>query len=481
MKKIRVRIAPSPTGDPHVGTAYIALFDYVFAKQNGGDFIIRIEDTDRERYNPESEKKILNNLKWLGLKWDEGPDIGGPKGPYRQSERSDIYIKYGNELLEKGAAYKCYCSQERLTELREEQKRKNLPPGYDGKCRNINSTEYEGKEFVLRLRMPNSGQTVVNDLLRGEVKFENIKMDDQILVKRDGMPTYHLANVVDDHLMEISHIIRAEEWIPSTPKHIALYRAFGWEEPVWIHMPLLRNSNKSKISKRKNDTSLSSYKDRGYLKEALINFLALMGWHPDGTKEIFSVEEMVKEFDFNKVHLGSPILDIDKLNWMNREYIKSYNISKLSKLVLEYFEKDELEKRNISTSLFEKIVEDAKQGINTLEELADSCRKYISNPIDNFNKLEGKDRDKATSVFENDNSEAVKDFFDALNLPTNSLENSKAVVDKLKEKYKPGVIFPLIRLLTTGLVKGPEIAKIIYIFEKDDIIERANAILNHVS
>ena len=268
-KKVRVRIAPSPTGDPHVGTAYIGLFNYAFAKHNSGDFILRIEDTDRTRFSGDSEQQIFDAMKWLGLNYDEGPDVGGEAGPYRQSERFSIYKDYAEQLVEKGEAYYCFCTAERLQKLRERQAAMKQAPGYDGHCRNLSKEEVEaklaaGEPYVIRLKMPYEGETVVNDGLRGEIRFENSKIDDQVLLKSDGFPTYHLANIVDDHLMGITHVIRAEEWISSTPKHIQLYKAFGWDEPKWYHMPLLRNADKTKISKRKNPVSLNYYKEEGY-------------------------------------------------------------------------------------------------------------------------------------------------------------------------------------------------------------------------
>src|SRR5260370_29950650 len=259
-RAVRVRIAPSPTGDPHVGTAYIALFNYACAKKSGGNFLLRIEDTDRARSTPESEAAILRALSWVGLAWDEGPDIGGPFGPYRQSERLEIYQREVKTLLASGAAYRCFCTAERLDGVRQEQRRQSLFVGYDGHCRGLPRAEAEsraaaGEPFVVRLAMARTGETVFVDRLRGEVKFDNAQIDDQILLKTDGFPTYHLANVVDDHLMEITHVIRAEEWLSSTPKHVQLYKAFGWQAPEWVHMPLLRNTDKSKISKRKNPVS----------------------------------------------------------------------------------------------------------------------------------------------------------------------------------------------------------------------------------
>jgi glutamyl-tRNA synthetase len=254
---VRVRIAPSPTGDPHVGTAYIALFNYCFARKNGGQFILRIEDTDRTRSTKESEDAILRALRWVGLSWDEGPDIGGELGPYRQSERAEIYRAHGELLLERGRAYRCFCTAERLTALREEQKREKRNLGYDGLCRGLSAEDSRGRAaagdpFVVRLAMPREGKTAVTDKLRGTIEYENAQVDDQVLIKSDGFPTYHLANVVDDHLMQITHVIRAEEWLVSTPKHVVLYDAFGWTPPEWIHMPLLLNADKSKIYKRKN-------------------------------------------------------------------------------------------------------------------------------------------------------------------------------------------------------------------------------------
>lgn len=340
-RPVRVRVAPSPTGDPHVGTAYIALFDYVFAKAHCGKFILRIEDTDRQRSNPESELQILHSLRWLGLEWDEGPDVGGPYGPYRQSERSDIYRRHADELVTSAAAYPCFCTPERLKALREEQRAQKLNFGYDGHCkRNVTPAEARarvaaGEPHVIRLNVPDEGETRVHDLVHGEVVFQNAGIDDQVLLKSDGFPTYHLANVVDDHLMEISHVIRAEEWISSTPKHLLLYEAFGWEPPVFVHMPLLRNPDKSKISKRKNPTSLLWYKEQGYLPEALRNFLALMGWSVSDGREVFSLDEMIAEFTWERVAGSAPVFDMDKLDWLNGVYIRKLPEDELAQRIRE--------------------------------------------------------------------------------------------------------------------------------------------------
>jgi len=320
---VRVRIAPSPTGDPHVGTAYVALFNYAFARKNGGQFILRIEDTDRARSSAASEEAIFRALRWLGVDWDEGPDVGGPHGPYRQSERSAIYTEHANLLLERGAAYRCWCTPERLQDLRARQRAEGGQLGYDGKCRDLGGAgSSQTGPSVIRFRMAREGATAVQDVLRGEVVHENTQIDDQILVKSDGFPTYHLANVVDDHLMGITHVIRAEEWLSSTPKHVHLYRAFGWQEPAWVHMPLLRNSDRSKISKRKNPVSLDYYREIGVLPEAMRNFLALMGWSMGGDREKFTMEEMIAEFDIGRVRLGGPVFDLEKLSWLNGLYLR---------------------------------------------------------------------------------------------------------------------------------------------------------------
>ena len=326
-RPVRVRIAPSPTGDPHVGTAYIALFNKAFAERHGGRFILRIEDTDQKRSTRESEQAIFDSLRWLGLDWHEGPDVGGAYGPYRQSERTAIYREHAQMLLASGRAYYCFATAEELDEMRVVAKEQGLRTAYDRRYRDLAPEEVErrlaaGQPYVIRLKMPLEGTTVVKDGLRGEIPIDNAELDDQILMKSDGFPTYHLANVVDDHLMEVTHVIRAEEWIPSTPKHVLLYEAFGWEAPAFVHLPLLRNNDKTKISKRKNPVSLEYYRSSGYLPEAMLNFLGRMGWSMPDEREKFGYAEMVEHFDFGRMSLGGPIFDLDKLDWLNGMYIR---------------------------------------------------------------------------------------------------------------------------------------------------------------
>jgi len=329
MKTVRTRIAPSPTGAPHIGTAYIALFNYAFARKHGGEFILRIEDTDQTRSTVEAETAILEALRWAGLSWDEGPDAGGPHGPYRQSERTDIYRQHVEMLVERGAVYPCFCTAERLNELRAEQAlEKGGAFGYDGLCAKLSPDEAQrriaaGEPHVIRMRVPDEGDCVVNDMLREEIRIPWSQVDHQILIKSDGFPTYHLANVVDDHLMEITHVIRGEEWISSTPKHVLLYKHFGWEPPRFAHLPLLRNPDQSKLSKRKNPTGILYYRQAGYLPEALLNYLGLMAYSmPDG-REIFSLADFIESFDINRVSLGGPVFDLKKLASFNGSYIRA--------------------------------------------------------------------------------------------------------------------------------------------------------------
>lgn len=331
---VRVRIAPSPTGDPHVGTAYIALFNYCFARQHGGQFILRIEDTDQTRSTPESEKAILDALRWVGLEWDEGPDVGGANGPYRQSERMDIYKGYAEQLVADGKAFYCFMTADELSAEREAQLSAGEAPRYAGKSLALSEDEVKaklaaGEPHVIRMKIPESGLCVFSDRLRGEVEIPWDQVDMQILLKSDGMPTYHLANVVDDHLMGITHVIRGEEWIPSAPKHQLLYQYFGWDMPELIHMPLLRNPDKSKLSKRKNPTSILFYQRYGIMAEALLNYLGRMGYSFEDEREVFSLDQMIEQFDISRVSLGGPVFDFDKLQWLNGEWMRSVSLPDL--------------------------------------------------------------------------------------------------------------------------------------------------------
>lgn len=326
MSEVRVRIAPSPTGDPHVGTAYMALFNLIFARRFNGKFILRIEDTDRSRSRPEYEENIYHALKWAGIQWDEGPDVGGPYAPYRQSERSALYKEYCQKLLDAGKAYKCFATEEELIEMRELSKKMGKRIGYDRRYRNLSPEEIKereeaGQPYVIRLKVPLSGECVYEDAIKGRTATPWADVDDQILLKSDGFPTYHLANVVDDYLMKITHVIRGDEWMTSTPKHILLYESFGWEPPVFLHMPLLLGPDGKKLSKRKNPTSVFFYRDSGYLPEAFLNFLSLMGYSMEGDKEIYTLSEICKEFDPKRLGVSGAFFDFQKLDWLNQHYL----------------------------------------------------------------------------------------------------------------------------------------------------------------
>jgi len=341
---VRVRFAPSPAGGFHVGGARTALYDWLFARHHGGKFILRIEDTDRTRYDPRAIPDLLDSLHWLGLQWDEGPDVGGDYGPYYQSDRIHLYQQYAEQLVRDGAAYRCYCSPQRLEQLREQQRAAKQIPGYDRHCRHLTREqiadyEAQGIRPVIRLAVPEEGTTVFTDMLRGPVEFDNRQLDDLVLLKSDGFPTYHLAVVVDDHLMAISHTMRGEEWLSSAPKHVLLYRALGWEMPITIHMPtILDPSGHGKLSKRKKKdaggaeqlTFVREFREAGYLPEAMVNFLALVGWSYDGQTEFFSRDELVRYFDLTKVSRSAAAFSYDKLDYMNAHYIRSLGANDLA-------------------------------------------------------------------------------------------------------------------------------------------------------
>jgi len=388
-KPIRTRIAPSPTGDPHVGTAYIALMNYCLTKQHGGEIILRIEDTDQVRSTRVSEDMIIKSLRWLGLDWDEGPDVGGPHGPYRQSERSDIYKGHAKQLLDNGHAFKCYCSADRLNDMRKAQMKSGMPPRYDGTCLRLNPEDHEkldaqGAPFVVRLKVPVEGVCNVHDTIRGNIEFEWPEVDMQVLMKSDGLPTYHLANVVDDHLMGITHVMRGEEWISSAPKHLLLYQYFGWDAPVLTHLPLLRNADKSKLSKRKNPTSILYFERAGYLPEALLNFLGLFARSSSEGEEMMSLEDMIQGFEANNISLGGPVFDTSKLDWLNGRYLRE-NMDANAFL-------DNVKQWALNDEYLLPIAQMAQTRITKLSDLGDLLAFFF------MNRIEGLDAETLRSV-----------------------------------------------------------------------------------
>lgn len=377
-KEVRVRIAPSPTGDPHVGTAYMALFNLIFARRFGGKFILRIEDTDQTRSRPEYEKKIYDALHWCNIRWDEGPDVGGPFAPYRQSERTEIYRKYALQLLTKGKAYKDFATPEELAEMRLLASKTGGKSGYDRRYRNLTPEEIKAKEeaglpYTIRLKVPLSGECVFQDKVKGRISFPWADIDDQVLLKSDGFPTYHLANVVDDHLMKISHVIRGDEWMSSTPKHILLYESFGWEPPEFLHMPLLLGIDGKKLSKRRNPTSIFFYRDSGYLPEALLNFLTLMGYRMANEKEIYSLDEIITEFDPSKIGVSGAVFDFKKLDWLNQHYL--INTIPQDKLW------ERLKEWSFSDSFMEKLMPLVHTRIKNFGEFMELCSFLFINTV----------------------------------------------------------------------------------------------------
>jgi glutamyl-tRNA synthetase len=373
---VRVRIAPSPTGDPHVGTAYMALFNLIFARHNQGKFILRIEDTDQSRSRPEYEDNIYQALHWCNIGWDEGPDVGGPYGPYRQSERTEIYRHHCQKLYEQDKAYKCFCTAEDLDEMRLMASKLGKKQGYDRRCRNLSKKEIADKEaagmpYVLRLKVPLTGDCVFEDAIKGRITTPYADIDDQVLLKSDLFPTYHLANVVDDHLMAITHVIRGDEWISSTPKHIYLYEAFGWTPPTFMHMPLLLGKDGKKLSKRRNPTSIFYYRDSGYLPEAFVNFLTLMGYSMTGDRELYPLADIIKEFDAKRIGVSGAIFDITKLEWLNQQYM--INTIPEDKLL------DRLKGWNFSDGYMQKLIPLVHTRIKTFAEFMELCDFFFIN------------------------------------------------------------------------------------------------------
>ncbi|MBR8701516.1 MULTISPECIES: glutamate--tRNA ligase [unclassified Fusobacterium] len=491
-KKVRTRIAPSPTGDPHVGTAYIALFNLAFANSQKGDFILRIEDTDQNRYTEGSEQMIFDAMHWLDLNYAEGPDVGGEYGPYRQSERFHLYGEYAKKLVEQGGAYYCFCSQDRLEKLRERQKAMGKAPGYDGHCRSLTPEEVQakldaGESYVIRLKMPYEGETVIKDRLRGDIVFENNKIDDQVLLKADGFPTYHLANVVDDHLMGITHVIRAEEWIASTPKHIQLYKAFGWDQPEFIHMPLLRNADRTKISKRKNPVSLNWYKEQGYLKEGMINFLGLMGYSFGENKEIFTLQEFIDNFNIDKVSLGGPVFDLVKLGWVNNQHMRMKDIDELTKLAIPFFKKAGFVGETVSDHEYRalvKIVEILRESAQTLKEIAEESAVYFNDtyelPVvtEDMNKKERKSVEKLNASIEDPiGKEAIKLFIkklEAWDKEDFTVDEAKDMLHSTMDELEagPGKVFMPLRAVITGQARGADLFNVLYIIGKTRTLAR---------
>ena len=468
MTEIRVRFAPSPTGELHVGGLRTALFNYLFAKHNGGRFILRIEDTDRSRHVPEAEARIVELLQWAGLDPDEGPHRGGPCAPYRQSERLETYRAAAAELIGKGFAYRCTCSPATLQEMREAQAADGLPIRYDGRCRDLTDQERAEKEsggmpIVVRMKIPERNERIiVQDSVRGEVAFNTEQLDDQVIIKSDGYPTYHLAAVVDDHAMGITHVLRAEEWLSSTPKHLLLYRWLGWQPPQYAHLPLLLNTDRSKMSKRKGDTSVEYYREQGYLPDALVNFIALLGWSPGNDQELISRSELVQKFSVDRVGKTGSVFDRDKLDWMNQQYIKALSVEELFSLVKPFVDASDYATED--QNILRKICAVVQAKLVKLSDFTDHLPLFFRSddvPIEStaLGKIKTVDARKAFVEFR-ERLHTV-DELDAPSFKEIMREVAKSTGVKGKSLWEP------MRIALTLETEGPELAAVVEILGKE--------------
>jgi glutamyl-tRNA synthetase len=471
---VRVRFAPSPTGYPHLGNIRTALFNWVFARHNNGVFILRIEDTDVARLVGGATDVILESLRWLGLDWDEGP--------YFQSQRLELYREVSDRLLEQGLAYKCYCSTERLGSMRQEQMRRKQPPGYDRHCRNL--TQEQGAEMetkgiipVIRFKTPLEGQTSFNDLLRGQIIFENTTLDDFILLKSDGHPTYHLANIVDDHLMEISHVLRADEWLSSTPRHVLLYQALGWQPPQFAHLPMILGSDRSKLSKRHGATAITEYQEQGYLPEAMFNFLVLLGWALDDKTELLTREDIIKNFSLERISRTAAVFNKDKLDWMNGVYLRGLSLEEFARRAIPFLE------RGLPTEINRPLdIGYVRQLMPLVQERARTLAEVPQ--LSEFFFVEALEYDVGLLLGKINKAEAIK-----------SLQASVAGIDSLKDwneasleavfrpvaeelKLKTGVFFGLLRVAVTGRTAAPPLFQTMEVLGKEQCLKRLRAALD---
>lgn len=475
----RLRFAPSPTGFLHIGNLRSALFGYFISKSLNGKFILRLEDTDQKREVAGSLDSLLRIFNWIGVSFDEGPHKGGEYGPYIQSERIEKYKPLADELLENGSAYRCFCTAERLEQMREEQREKKLPPRYDRHCRSLSEAEINekltsGEEFVIRQKMPLEGEVVVYDEIRGDIKFPASDLDDHVLIKSNGIPTYQFANVADDHMMEITHVTRGEEWLPSFPKNILLYQAFNWEAPKFIHLPLILNKTGGKLSKRQGDVFVEDYIAKGYLQEAIINFCALLGWHPKHDKEILSLQEIEKEFSLEGVGASPAVFDDEKLDYLNGYYIRQKSIAELTKLCRPYLENLNV---NLDEERLEKMVTLAQERMKTLSDISELSSFLIEIP----------DYEKGLLVWKKSNLEdaiskleALFDFWDKIDeddWKKELLEEKTITYIKEKEGKNGDYLWPL-RVALSGLKNSPNPFEIAWALGKNESLNRIKKALS---
>jgi len=476
-KKVRVRFAPSPTGYPHLGNIRTALFNWVFARHNNGVFVLRIEDTDAARLVEGATDVILDGLRWLGLEWDEGP--------FFQSQRLTLYREAADTLLKQGLAYRCYCSQQRLESMRQEQMKRKQPPGYDRYCRELTpeacaEKEASGTTPVVRFKSPPKGQTSFNDLLRGQIIFENSTLDDFVLLKSDGFPTYHLANIVDDHLMEISHVLRADEWLSSTPRHTLLYQALGWQPPLFAHLPMILGPDRSKLSKRHGATSVNEYREQGYLPEAMFNFLALLGWSLDDKTELLTPKDIVKNFSLERVSKTAAVFNKDKLEWMNGVYLRGLSLEEFTNKAIPFLEKGLLAEvqRPLDTGYILRFAPLIQERARTLAEVPQLSEFFfVDELVYDSGLLLGKiDKTEAIKSLQ----ASVAKVNDLKNWGADSLEAEfRLLADELK--LKTSVFFGLLRVAITGRTAAPPLFQTMEVLGRQRCLIRLKAALHKFS
>lgn len=483
MPPARVRFAPSPTGRTHLGSGRTALYNYLLARQTGGQFILRIEDTDQKRFVPEAEQELMDGLRWLGLDWDEGPDVGGPYGPYRQSERRDLYQQYAQQLISMGQAYYCFCTPEELTKARKEQQRLKQPPRYPGTCRNIPPDEAlaraaRGEPHVIRFKMPAEGSITVSDYLRGDITFENRNLDDYIIVKSDGLALYHLAAMVDDHLMDITHVFRGSEWLSTFPLHAHILRAFGWQEPVWIHLSIfLKPSGKGKMSKREESELMNDghsifvqdLQELGYVPEAVVNWTALMGWSYDDHTEFFTMPELIEKFNLKKLNPSPAAINFSKLDNFNGLHIRALEVPDLARRLRPFFEKAGYE---VDEETLLKVTPLIQKRMVTLDDAPEMGGFFFDEDV--FPDTESLVPDGMTTE---QAVEAARRSLAILEpLPVITHENAEAPLRSLADEMgiKAGIIFSILRSAVTGQTVSPPLFESMEVIGKDKVIERIN-------
>lgn len=477
MSDVRVRFAPSPTGPFHIGGARSALFNYLYAKHMGGTFVVRIEDTDRKRSTKESEENIKDALKWLGINWDEGIDVGGPNGPYRQMERLDIYKKYTEKLLAEGKAYYCFCTPEELEAEKNEQRKRGETPVYSGKCRDLSPEtvqQYlkEGRPYTIRIKTPKDQTIVIDDLVRGHVEFDSNIVGDFVIVKSDGIPVYNYCVVMDDALMGITHVIRAEEHLSNTPRQIVLFNALGFKVPQFAHVSLILGKDKKKMSKRHGATSVQQYKDMGYLPDAIVNFLALLGWTPEGDQEIFSREELFQQFDLDRVAKNPAVFDIEKLNWINFHYMKQLDADQLYDVCLPQLQKAGYASENpdeTEAQWLKDMCWAMREHVQYGAQIVDAAKIFFSEDY-------APENEETAAVLKEESAPAVLSMFaeELKALEDVTPDTVQPLFKKIQKglKVKGKFVYMPIRVAVTGVMHGPDLNVIVALMGREKVLER---------